>query len=66
GITRGDDVATGIVKAVSTLKPKVPIAIRLVGTNEDLAKEILRKANLNVLSSMTEVVKKAVELSKAA
>ncbi|MCI0330386.1 MAG: ADP-forming succinate--CoA ligase subunit beta [candidate division Zixibacteria bacterium] len=66
GITRGDDVATGIVKAVNTLKPKVPIAIRLVGTNEDLAKEILSKVNLNVFSSMTEVVKKAIELSKAA
>jgi succinyl-CoA synthetase beta subunit len=66
GITRGDDVANGIVKAVSTLKPKVPIAIRLVGTNEDLAKEILRKVNLNVHSSMTEVVKKAIELSRAA
>ncbi len=66
GITRGDDVANGIVKAVNTLKPKVPIAIRLVGTNEDLAKEILRKVNLNVYSSMTEVVKKAIELSKAA
>jgi succinyl-CoA synthetase beta subunit len=66
GITRGDDVANGIVKAVNTLKPKVPIAIRLVGTNEDLAKEILRKVNLNIYSSMTEVVKKAIELSKAA
>jgi succinyl-CoA synthetase beta subunit len=42
----------------------VPIAIRLVGTNEDLAKKILRKVNLNVHSSMTEVVKKAIELSK--
>ena len=66
GITRGDDVANGIVKAVNTLNPKVPIAIRLVGTNEDLAKEILRKVNLNVYSSMTEVVKKAIELSKVA
>jgi succinyl-CoA synthetase beta subunit len=66
GITRGDDVANGIVAAVNALKPKVPLAIRLVGTNEELAKEILRKVNLNVYSSMTEVVKKAIELSKAA
>ncbi len=66
GITRGDDVANGIVKAINTLKPKVPIAIRLVGTNEDLAKGILHKVNLNVYSSMTDVVKKAIELSRAA
>ncbi len=66
GITRGDDVAKGVVMALESLKPKVPIAIRLVGTNADLAKEILRKVNLNVYSSMTEVVRKAIELSKAA
>jgi succinyl-CoA synthetase beta subunit len=66
GITRGDDVANGIVKTINALKPKVPIAIRLVGTNEGLAKEILRKVNLKAYSSMTEVVKKAIELSKVA
>ncbi len=35
GITRCDDVANGIVKAVEILKPKVPIVVRLTGTNED-------------------------------
>ncbi len=63
GITRCDDVANGIVYAVNQLKPKVPIVVRLTGTNEDKAKEILQKINLPATSSMEEVVKRAIELS---
>jgi succinyl-CoA synthetase beta subunit len=63
GITRCDDVANGIVYAVNQLKPQVPIVVRLTGTNEDKAKEILRQVNLTATTSMEEVVKKAIELS---
>jgi succinyl-CoA synthetase beta subunit len=63
GITRCDDVANGIVEAVNRLKPRVPIVVRLTGTNEDKARDILRQVNLSSTSSMEEVVKKAIELS---
>ncbi len=63
GITRCDDVANGIVRAVNQLKPKVPIVVRLTGTNEDKARDILRQVNLTATTSMEEVVKKAIELS---
>ena len=63
GITRCDDVANGIVSAVKQLNPKVPIVVRLTGTNEDKARKILEEVNLTATSSMEEVVKKAIELS---
>jgi succinyl-CoA synthetase beta subunit len=63
GITRCDDVAQGIVYAVNQLRPKVPIVIRLTGTNEEQARMILQEVNLTAVSSMEEVVKRAVELS---
>jgi len=63
GITRCDDVANGIVYAVKQLNPKVPIVVRLTGTNEDKARKILEEVNLTATSSMEEVVKKAIELS---
>ncbi|MFQ6031432.1 MAG: ADP-forming succinate--CoA ligase subunit beta [Candidatus Zixiibacteriota bacterium] len=63
GITRCDDVANGIVYAVKQLNPKIPIVVRLTGTNEDKARKILEEVNLTATSSMEEVVKKAIELS---
>ena len=63
GITRCDDVANGIVYAVKQLNPKVPIVVRLTGTNEDKARKILEEVNLTATSSMEEVVQKAIELS---
>ena len=64
GITRCDDVANGIVAALKEFKPKVPIVVRLTGTNEDRARKILGEVNLSATSSMEEVVKKAIEKSK--
>jgi succinyl-CoA synthetase beta subunit len=64
GITRCDDVANGIVAAVKELKPLVPIVVRLTGTNEDKARKILEEINLTATSSMVDVVKKAIEVSK--
>lgn len=66
GITRCDDVAQGIVKAVNELKPKVPIVVRLTGTNEARAHEILGKVGLPVAPGMEEVVKHAIELAAKA
>ncbi|MFH2054416.1 MAG: ADP-forming succinate--CoA ligase subunit beta [bacterium] len=63
GITRCDDVATGIVKAVNEFRPQVPIVVRLTGTNETEAKEILKAANLQSADSMVGVVTRAIEIA---
>ena len=63
GITRGDDVANGIVQATREFPLKVPMVIRLTGTNEKEGIEILKRAGFSALSDMDEAVKKAVELA---
>ena len=63
GITRCDDVANGIVEAVGRIGIEVPLVIRLTGTNESLAREILDGAGLAAVTSMDEVVERAVRLA---
>lgn len=63
GITRTDDVANGIVTATRQNPLKVPLVIRLTGTNEELALEILKKAGMSAMTDMDEAVKKAVQLA---
>jgi succinyl-CoA synthetase beta subunit len=65
GITRCDDVANGIVEATRRISIEPPIVIRLTGTNEELALEILKEAGLSAYTSMDDVVEKAVELANA-
>ena len=64
GITRCDDVANGIVEATKRINIDLPIAIRLTGTNEAEAIEILNQAGFTAMTDMDEVVKAAVELAK--
>jgi succinyl-CoA synthetase beta subunit len=69
GITRTDDVANGIVTAIKQNPLKVPLVIRLTGTNEEIAVKILSENGLSAMTDMDEAVKKAVALatgSKAA
>jgi succinyl-CoA synthetase beta subunit len=66
GITRCDDVANGIVEATKRIDIKVPLVIRLTGTNEKLALEILEKAGFSATTSMDDVVQKAVALAEKA
>jgi len=63
GITRCDDVANGIVEATRRIEVGIPIAIRLTGTNEDLAIEILKENGFEAMTDMDEVVKRAVALA---
>jgi succinyl-CoA synthetase beta subunit len=63
GITRCDDVANGIVTATGRTGLKVPIVIRLTGTNEELGVSILKGAGFSALTDMDEAVKRAVELA---
>ena len=64
GITRGDDVANGIVQATREFPLKVPIVIRLTGTNEREGIAILERAGFTALSDMDEAVKQAVAKAK--
>ncbi|HEY5062079.1 MAG TPA: ADP-forming succinate--CoA ligase subunit beta [Gemmatimonadaceae bacterium] len=64
GITRTDDVANGIVTATKQNPLKVPIVIRLTGTNEEIAMKILQDNGFSASSDMDEAVKKAVQLAK--
>jgi succinyl-CoA synthetase beta subunit len=66
GITRCDDVANGIVEATRQIDIQVPLVIRLTGTNEEVALQILEKAGFSATTSMDGVVQKAVELAEQA
>jgi succinyl-CoA synthetase beta subunit len=64
GITRCDTVAEGIIKAKKELKIDIPIVVRLKGINEDIARELLEKENVTILSEMMLAIKKVSELVK--
>jgi len=64
GITRCDDIAKGILEAKKQLDVPVPLVVRLTGTNEKEAKELLAEHNISTFSTMREAVDKAVELAK--
>ena len=66
GITRGEEVANGILEAMQRVAIDSPIVIRLDGTNADEGREILRP-NLNdrlmMEETMLDAARKAVELA---
>ena len=64
GITRCDDVANGIVAATKQFTVKVPIVIRLTGTNEKEAVRILESVGMKAMTDMDEAVKRAVEVAQ--
>lgn len=64
GITRCDDIANGILQAREKLNIKVPLFVRLTGTNENEAKAILAKAGIGTFPTMREVVQRAVTAAK--
>ena len=64
GITRADDVARGVLDVINASKHKVPIVIRLTGTNEEEGQRILKEAGVSFETSMEAAAKKAVELCK--
>ncbi|MCE4620041.1 MAG: ADP-forming succinate--CoA ligase subunit beta [Desulfurococcales archaeon] len=63
GITRGDEVARGIVKALQELGqlPK-PIVIRLAGTKAEEGRKILEEAGIEAYTDPIEAVKRVIEL----
>jgi succinyl-CoA synthetase beta subunit len=66
GIVRTDLVANGIVNAVQGMDIRIPIVIRLVGTNEEEGLRILRESKLNFITEneLAEAVRRVVELAK--
>lgn len=60
GLTRGDEVAKGIIEALGSEPPKKPIVVRLAGTNAIEGREILRKNGIFVYSSPLEAAVSAV------
>jgi succinyl-CoA synthetase beta subunit len=69
GITRGEEVANGIVAALGRVKINSPMVIRLDGTNAEEGREILQSVlSDRVLSAptMLDAARKAVELAGAA
>ena len=63
GITRTDDVANGIVTATKANPLKVPMVIRLTGTNEEIAVKILQDNGFSASNDMDAAVQRAVELA---
>ncbi len=65
GITRGDEVARGIVDAMqATASRKIPLVIRLTGTNEEEGRRILREAGMRPVETMDEGAREAVRLAR--
>jgi succinyl-CoA synthetase beta subunit len=60
GITRCDDVARGLLSAMNQMDIKLPIVVRLTGTNEKEGHEILKDSDLIPASSMSEAAQKAI------
>jgi succinyl-CoA synthetase beta subunit len=65
GIARGDEVARGLVEARAQQTRSVPLVVRIVGTNADLAAQILRQAGGDIVTAETldEAVERAVSLA---
>ncbi len=64
GITRCDDIANGIVMAKHKLEMRLPLVIRLIGTNEREGREILKREGLAAAESLSEAVKMVVGRSR--
>jgi len=65
GITRGDEVAKGIITARDNLQMELPLVVRLSGTREEEGREILRRNGIEPGVSAWEAAQKIVELTKA-
>jgi len=68
GIARGDEVARGLVEARQKQTRSVPMVVRIVGTNADLAADILAESGADIVTAETldEAVEKAVGLAGGA
>ena len=63
GITRCDDIANGLLAALNQLDVRVPIVVRLIGTNEEEGRRILTDAGFEVAEGLSEAVEKVVKIA---
>ncbi len=63
GITRCDDVARAFASVKKKMGMPVPVVIRLVGTNQEAGRAILREVGIEAYDFMQDAAKKAVELA---
>lgn len=66
GITRGDEVANGILSALNEIKTDVPMVVRLAGTNAKVGREILAEAKMITAETLAEAAEKAVQAAQGA
>ncbi|MCS7127256.1 MAG: ADP-forming succinate--CoA ligase subunit beta [Thaumarchaeota archaeon] len=66
GITRCDEVATGLVRALKSSGRDVKLVVRLVGTREEEGQRILKENGYEYFRSMEEAARRAVELAREA
>ena len=64
GITRGDEVARGLLAALEEVKPHIPMVVRLVGTNAEEGRQILADAKMMTADTLVEAAQKAVAAAK--
>ena len=65
GITRGDEVAKGLIAARDRLDVKVPIVVRLSGTRAEEGRQLLKQHGIEPGTSGWDAAQKIVELSKS-
>ena len=65
GITRGDEVARGLIEARAQQERDVPMVVRIVGTNADEAARLLEEAHFETAASLDEAAEKAVAAAAA-
>ncbi|MFZ0531883.1 MAG: ADP-forming succinate--CoA ligase subunit beta [Anaerolineales bacterium] len=65
GITRGDEVARGILTALDEVKPNIPMVVRLVGTNAEEGRKLLSDANMITAETLADAAKKSVAAAKS-
>jgi succinyl-CoA synthetase beta subunit len=66
GITRGDEVAKGLIAAFEAIKPAVPFVVRIDGTNDVEGRRLLQEANLpnvHAANTMSEAAEMVVALA---
>ena len=65
GITRGDEVARGLIEARTVQQRVVPMVVRIVGTNGAEAQRLLTEAHFETAASLDEAAAKAVAAARA-
>lgn len=64
GITRGDEVAKGIIAALGEVNTRVPMVARIVGTNAEEGRQILAEANMITATTLVEAAELAIAAAR--